>query len=124
MGSVTEPQHRVTFTVAEPVRDRIELRFRNRLDERFANDNINIADLKNLVRYVSLSPPEANFASRCKYCNYAVVLDYPVECNKVFHCDMCKAELCRLCGNDWDDLHFGRRCDEVTKASGAKIMRD
>ena len=63
----------------------------------------------------------------CKRCPFAMVIETPVEVNKVFSCEKCKSEFCRyecslfllnvmfhfrICKNDWKP-HIGRPCSEM-----------
>ncbi len=47
---------------------------------------------------------------RCRYCNYAVIVEVAKNVNKVFKCNRCLAEICRICGKDWDERHIGHPC--------------
>lgn len=51
--------------------------------------------------------------SRCKRCNYAVIMEADKQVDKVFLCLKCNAKFCRICENDWDDDHIGVTCEEV-----------
>jgi hypothetical protein len=40
----------------------------------------------------------------------------PKTTNKVFSCQKCEFEFCRICGREWSDEHFGIKCTELDKA--------
>ena len=62
--------------------------------------------------------------TKCKYCAWGAVVETGPEADKVFRCQACEAEYCRVCEKDWDDVHMGRRCSELeTDADAAKRKR-
>lgn len=42
-----------------------------------------------------------------------MIIDIPYEQLHVFSCQKCKAEHCRKCKHVWDDIHFGRKCEDL-----------
>ncbi len=70
----------------------------DKLDERVQQENIQAAGMEDLYRCA---------------CGYAAVPEVPAEVDKVFRCHQCGKETCRICGNDWDEQHFGKSCKEM-----------
>ena len=40
-------------------------------------------------------------------------MEVSVEIDKVFRCQNCGEETCRLCDREWDEDHFGIGCSEL-----------
>eukprot|EP00045_Choanoeca_perplexa_P013748 m.156821 g.156821 ORF g.156821 m.156821 type:complete len:1075 (-) comp16445_c1_seq19:315-3539(-) len=70
----------------------------NRFEARNLEENIAVADIPNLVRCPA---PD---------CTFAMVMDD--DNDKVFRCQVCHLESCRLCKAKWSD-HFGLTCKEL-----------
>ncbi|XP_071128378.1 protein PF3D7_1417600-like [Mytilus edulis] len=77
----------------------------SKYEDRVQEENINLADLTDLVR--------------CPSCDFAALMD-PED--KVFKCHnhTCLKETCRYCKEDWTE-HFGKRCEEIEKKDEVKL---
>lgn len=108
--SCLESDCKASFS-GEVLKSTLEETWLIKLDERMQEENINCADIENLVR--------------CKYCNFAVVMDTPAEQNKVFTCPNpeCEKSVCRLCNADWDEEHLGKRCEELETGNETSLRR-
>ncbi|XP_052236653.1 uncharacterized protein LOC127848315 isoform X3 [Dreissena polymorpha] len=76
-----------------------------RYEDRVAEENLNLADLGDLVK--------------CPHCEFRAFMD---KSDKVFRCqnDKCMKETCRYCQVGWDE-HFGKPCSEVEKRDETKL---
>uniref|UniRef100_A0A915KNF2 RING-type domain-containing protein n=1 Tax=Romanomermis culicivorax TaxID=13658 RepID=A0A915KNF2_ROMCU len=69
----------------------------------------------------------ANFKllpNKCRFCNFGVIVDVPIEVNKVFKCGnpRCGKEICRRCNIDWQQ-HIGIPCDEIETDADEKFRK-
>jgi hypothetical protein len=80
----------------------------NKLIDRQQEESIQTANLDGLV---SCPKPD---------CGYAKMMEN--ELDKVFHCEKCDADTCRLCKEDWKG-HFGLKCEEVENGSATAARR-
>ncbi|ESO87151.1 hypothetical protein LOTGIDRAFT_55132, partial [Lottia gigantea] len=76
--------------------------------ERVREENLNLADLEDLVR--------------CPNCEYAAIMD---SGDKVFRCQNihCLKETCRFCKEEWKD-HIGIPCEELEKKDEAALRKE
>nr|CAD2160267.1 unnamed protein product [Meloidogyne enterolobii] len=72
---------------------------RRHLNARILEENLGAANLENL--------------ERCTQCNFSMIIDIPYQQLRVFSCQKCKAQHCRKCKHAWDDIHFGRNCEDL-----------
>ncbi len=61
---------------------------------------------------------------RCRYCNYAVIVEVAKDVDKVFRCNHCLSEICRICGKDWDEKHIGIPCQELKENTQDTFRRE
>uniref|UniRef100_A0A914NYC0 IBR domain-containing protein n=1 Tax=Meloidogyne incognita TaxID=6306 RepID=A0A914NYC0_MELIC len=72
---------------------------RRHLNARILEENLGAANVENL--------------ERCTQCNFSMIIDIPYQQLRVFSCQKCKAQHCRKCKHAWDDIHFGRNCEDL-----------
>lgn len=80
-----------------------------KLDERAQQENLSIVNMTDLYRCA---------------CGYAAVPEASAEVDKVFRCAQCSKETCRICANDWDELHFGKSCKEMETKDEERLRKE
>ncbi|KAK3592409.1 hypothetical protein CHS0354_004032 [Potamilus streckersoni] len=77
----------------------------SRYEDRIQEENINLADLEDLVR--------------CPFCDFAALLD---SAYAVFSCQnsSCMKDSCRHCQVEWSE-HFGKKCSDIEKKDETKL---
>jgi len=80
------------------IRSLIPRETRQRIDNRILEENLGLSGLN---------------LERCRDCNYAIEMEETKEQNKVFDCQNCERQWCRLCHREWDEDHFGISCEEL-----------
>jgi len=80
------------------IRSLIPKEIRQRIDNRILEENLGLSGLN---------------LERCRDCNYAIEMEETKEQNKVFDCQNCEKQWCRLCHREWNEDHFGISCEEL-----------
>ncbi|XP_059177354.1 E3 ubiquitin-protein ligase RNF216-like [Physella acuta] len=80
----------------------------NKLEERSLEENLNMADMNDLVR--------------CPQCDFAAILSPSI---KMFKClrEDCQKAVCRNCGVDWKE-HEGLTCAEIEKKDETALRKE